>query len=385
MSSKKILFISQNASRSGAPILLLSIIQKLHLDFDIDVLFLQGGEILEEFNPLSTNILTINSFQKKYNLYNKITATLTQRKTLLNKEQLEKKAIDYIVNKNYDVIIGNTIATLHFLLQLPKTNKAIYLHELTYALEANYSKNYIVENLSKIPKIFAGSDSVKENLKCRYSINENRIETIHSFVDEKDSKIVLTNVELRNKLMISSDTVILGLMSTPELRKGTDLLPQIAKCIVKKQPQLDFKIVNIGGKENDSFINQVRLDAEKINISDKFIFIPSTTNPNDFINMFDLFLLPSREDPFPLVMHMSGNFQKPIIAFKDSGGISEVIPQPQLAEYLDIEDYSDKIIELCLNKTKRLLYGKELKETLNSNFSGDISIAKLKAAISEML
>jgi hypothetical protein len=52
-------------------------------------------------------------------------------------------------------------------------------------MESAYSKDFILQNISNVSMIIAGSNAVKENLINRYGADPKKVKAIHSFVDEK--------------------------------------------------------------------------------------------------------------------------------------------------------------------------------------------------------
>ena len=57
-------------------------------------------------------------------------------------------------------------------------------------------------------------------------------------------------------------------------------------------------------------------DIEKLNLSKNIHLIQETTTPEVWLNQSDLFLLTSREDPFPLAAMEAGLSGLPIICFE---------------------------------------------------------------------
>ncbi len=75
----------------------------------------------------------------------------------------------------------------------------------------------------------------------------------------------------------------------------------------------------------------------------------------------NLFILTSREDPFPLAAIEAGLLGLPIVCFQKATGIAEVINKECTIPYLDVDKMASKIIELLHDKTKREQLGEENK------------------------
>src|SRR5262249_45137938 len=77
-------------------------------------------------------------------------------------------------------------------------------------------------------------------------------------------------------------------------------------------------------------------------------FLGEKTNPLDYFAACDLFVLMSREDPFPLVMLEAASMGRPILCFEGSGGATEFVENDCgfAVPYLDIEAMASKLLTL---------------------------------------
>ena len=379
---KKILFISHEASLSGAPILLLNLLKniKTKTNISFDVLLIKDGNLYEDFAKIADHVFLLNPkpVQKSF-----VERNILRIKNILFPQKSAKNSIEKISEKirsaNYDLIYGNTVASLNLLFDLQKKhpNCVIAIHELSFALESLMEKNLIIEKMNTIKHIIAGSKAVADNLINNYHIEEKKIKIIHSFV-EKDTAIQTDKSTLKEKLGITADELIIGIASSQELRKGTDLVPPLVKKISQKKPDLKFKFINLGGDVKNSFLRSSKLDTKKLGIEDYIIYINHTDVSYDYINLFDIFLLLSREDPFPLVMLTAAQLEKPIIAFKDSGGAEEFLENGRgiIVPYLDIDAFAEEIITLSENPDRMKELGGLIKTHLENNYSEEIIFNK---------
>lgn len=355
---KKILFVLHEATRSGAPILLLELLKEIQSaqKYEVDLLILLNGTMAKDFTDLVPTAVNIKHFQPRPNIVTRILRRfIVLKNDLLSQEDLYNAAVEKLSSKNYDCVFGMTVATLSILekFKAKGLKTILYTHELQFALESFYDAHDLSRKISSLDSILAGSKSVKDFLTQRYKISASKISVAYSFIS-KDNEIKTKAYELRQQYNISDDTFILGTLSTQELRKGSELVPLLAKKIKQKTPNLKFKIFNIGGNDSNPFVRFAKIDTQKLDVKEEVIFVENTKNPNDYINIFDCFLLPSREDPFPLVMHLAAEFNKPIVGFKDSGGVEEFLNGTNLlADYLDIDQFADIIIKTHNDKIFR--------------------------------
>jgi glycosyltransferase involved in cell wall biosynthesis len=261
----------------------------------------------------------------------------------------------------------------------------VAIHELSFGIESTYSKDFVLENISNITQIIAGSQAVADNLIAKYNANPQKVTAVHSFVDtaltiQKDKDT------LRSELNIKNNELVIGIASSQELRKGTDMVPMLVQKI-KQKTNLEFKFINLGGNSKSPAVRCAKLDAEKLGIENNMIFIDHNKTPNDYINIFDIFILMSREDPFPLVMLTAAKLKKPIIAFEQSGGAVEFLENDHgvLIPYLDLEVMAAQVVTLMLNSNLRETYGENIHHRLENEYSDKKLAGKIFTIIDSLL
>lgn len=392
MSTKKILFISHEASLSGAPILVLDLIKRLKQEkenYIIDVLLIRGGELYQEFAKVSNNIVVAHYHLQSFSFLKrnlKRVQSIIFRKKETQQDKIVKITSVLLQNK-YDLVYGNTMESLVWTLPFYKNNipTIVAIHELSFGIESTYPKEFVLENISNITKIIAGSQAVADNLIVKYNADPQKVNAIHSFVDtiltiQKDREV------LRNELNIKKEEIVIGIASSQELRKGTDLVPMLVQKI-KQQTDLNFKFINLGGNSKSPAVRCAKLDAEKLGIENEIIFIDHNKTPNDYINLFDIFLLMSREDPFPLVMLTAAKLKKPIVAFEKSGGAVEFLDNDHgvLVSYLNLDEMSKEVIKLMEDTNLRNTYGENIHKRLEEEYSDKKLAGKIFVIINELV
>ena len=76
----------------------------------------------------------------------------------------------------------------------------------------------------------------------------------------------------------------------------------------------------VGGDMTNLHSAQILHDAAKLRLGDYFKVLGTVPNPLDFFAAFDVFVLLSREDPFPLVCLEAASLGKPFVCFDNAGG-----------------------------------------------------------------
>jgi len=371
--AKKVLFISHEASRSGAPIVLLHLLNwlKKNTALQFEILLLTDGPLKPDFEQVGTTFV-LSDLTGQHTYTNRV------KKRLLGITLVKqyKKTAAHFSKRGYDLIYGNTIVSLPWLKIFKESHSIKTLccvHELSYALNYFFTQEYLEENLKQTNAVIAVSGSVKENLINEYNLPAEKIHLHYEFINT-DSHLTNSNTTGKADLGIWHDEFIIGMGGTPEWRKGTDLVIPLAIKLKEQYPDFKFRIVWLGAGEDNEFVKQLLYDARKCGIDTRLLFLESKPNPLDFINLFDVFVLLSREDPFPLIVLEAAFLKKPIIAFENSGGIPELIAQGAglLAPYLDIAQIAKLIHVLSLDPVLIDKIGKKANELALAQYNSNI-------------
>ncbi|QQL50201.1 glycosyltransferase family 4 protein [Mucilaginibacter ginkgonis] len=368
---RRILFIVHDAARSGAPVLLLYFLRWLKVydnEIKFDVLILRDGPLRKDFEALAKTFIVPKEY--RYTLTNKL--RVRKHPELVDKYRISE--VTAKLSKNgYTLVYGNTIVSLPYLLEFKRrvsVKTVCAIHELSNAIAFYFGKEDVTKSLPQADLIIAGSQAVKHNLNKEFSIPDDKIKVFHAFVDFNMAKTKDADT-LRGELDIAKDELIIGGMSQIELRKGVDLIVPVAVSLKKNYPGVKFKILWVGGTATDNFIQVVKQDAQKCGVSEQILFIEHTSYPDDYINLYDIFLLLSREDPFPLVLLSAAHMGKGLIAFRDSGGAEELLNDGAgfMASYLNTQEIATIIADLYYHPDKISNAGKIAQEKVTRDFN----------------
>ena len=132
------------------------------------------------------------------------------------------------------------------------------------------------------------------------------------------------------------------------------------------------------GKISQTQRNSIEADLEKANLKDTLFFVGEQNRPEIYYEKFDVFLMTSREDPFPLVCIEVGKSGIPIICFEKATGIQEVLVSGGgfVVPYLDVVAMAEKLVLYYYDST--LLSKDSKKNKVNfSIFTSEIMGEKL--------
>jgi glycosyltransferase involved in cell wall biosynthesis len=368
-STKAILFVSHDVNRAGAQLFIYNTM--LHLK--------KNGHQVVLLSKATWGSMAAD-FEKEFPVF------YIEKKYKRNTFSKSQDCISYVKETYvFDLIYLNTIASVDLLKPLKAAfNVPIFshIHELKYSIQQYGSVNALEDLFTYSDKIIACSEAVKNNLAQHGDVK--KIDLVHSFVNNELtlSKIANTNkTEILAKYEIPEGKILIGACGNADWRKGPDLFVQIAKKVINRNPDAYFVWIGIDIRTEIGI--QTKFDIEKLGIQNKVILIAPNPDAIEIIACLSMFLVSSREDPFPLVMLEAALAELPIIGFEQSGGVSEFVESDAglTSPYLDIENISQKIGSIISSESLRASFGKQAKAKVLELYSFEKSIKKIESIL----
>jgi glycosyltransferase involved in cell wall biosynthesis len=397
MNQKKILFISHDANRAGSQLLLLQLLRHLkEREVPMHLLLCNGGDLEDEFaqvvritrlnkertavnKPLAGKILKT---VKLYNLYEEHT---------VQKEQ-ERIAAD-LDTENIGLVFVNSIANadayhglLSFLHHLPMV---LFVHELGMSVKIYTQEEHLSFLLKKANHLIAVSRAVADYYINVYGFPADAVSTFtlidHVHVDEKLKGIDLDLA--RKNYRIPSDAVVIGGCGNAEWRKGNDIFNWIAREVIQKTSQLPVYFLWVGAGPQHDIYELIENDIALMGLSDRIILIPPTAQALDYIGRFDVLLMSSREDPYPLVVLEAALAEIPVVCFEGAGGAPELIEDDAgfVVPYMDISAASAALVKLIIDPDLRRKMGEKGRQKVLSRHNVEKSVGQVEAIIQKYL
>jgi glycosyltransferase involved in cell wall biosynthesis len=366
----KLLFITHDTSRTGAPLVLLQFLNWLksnQANLEFDVIGLEGGVLETDFKKVCHTYYSYRELIK--------TKPLKLRQRLLLKLGLFKRTnpkmifLQKLANSNYNVVYANTIITIPLATDIikisPKTKLIAHVHELNVIIKHRLPNfTYYLKN---IHHIIVPSHLVQQNLVFNWNVSKQGISVVYECTKVKDFKAT-------NK---SKNKFIVGGSGQAHWRKGHDVFIQVARYIVTQHPECDINFVWVGSisKIEKDIVDE---DLRKLGLVDRVIFTGEVEEVSNYYSDFDVFIMPSREDPFPLVCIEVGMLGKPIICFEGATGTQEIMGEEGgfVVPYLNIERMAEKVIDYYNHRTLIEKHG-DFNKTAFSKFTPEIVCPQL--------
>lgn len=327
---KKILLISHDASLTGAPKSIM-LIGKLLKENGYEIRWIIGKP-----GPRSADFEVDHSKYWSRDLSN---ASLTDKIIFKLKGGInghKRQVLRWVRNWSPDLIINNTVVNGEIVEYLSTLNKPIISRipemqsVMAYYDTFNRSTSKVFQ-YSK--KIVAASDAVKEQILEHWNQPEEKVDVIY------------TGTDMLPLPKSKHDRFTVSACGTMISRKGIDLFLLVAKeCI--RQGANDIVFQWIGGNPSSLGYFEVLEDVRKLELENNIVIHTETKDIRPHLAVSDLFLMTSKEDPFPIVNLEALLHQLPIICFEKSGGTEDIINKGggMSVPYMDIAEMSKQII-----------------------------------------
>ncbi len=352
---EKIIIVSHDAHKHGAQINALHKVRVMQQQFGIEtvVLLLEGGALESSFREITETIL-LNRFD----------------------EIQRRKCFEHLKKRGFDKAICNTTVSGKIVKEFFYTgiDSISLIHELPQLIK-DYKLVPVVSDIAKYSKkIVFATKIVRDGFNCFLDLIPEEKEIINPqglYKLNPDKIDDIKKGKLRLELNIGNKHKIVGGLGFADHRKGIDLFLQIAQRIVARNSNVHF--VWIGGF--DSKMEKI-ISTLSEPIKENVHFISFKDDIENYLIDFDLFLLTSREDPFPSVVLEAFALRVPVVAFEGGGGIVELNQYDEqdlvlLAKHLDINSMSSIITDTLGDEIKRKELGLRGQRLIFDKFQYD--------------
>lgn len=209
-----------------------------------------------------------------------------------------------------------------------------------------------------------------EELGKIYSIPEHKIKVIPNGIVSRKKKGSMEPEKLRKKIRIDRKDPLVLFCGRMSYQKGPDLLVEAVPLVIRTQK--DAKFVFAGDGDLSPYCEHL---AKKLDVQRACMFLGyiSSSEKEKLINTCDMVCIPSRNEPFGMVVLESWDAGKPVIA-TDAVSIIKNFEDGLLA-YIQPESIAWCINRLLENPAEMNKLGKAGQERVQAEFSWD-QIAK---------
>ena len=151
-----------------------------------------------------------------------------------------------------------------------------------------------------------------------------------------------------------TDALVVGGSGAIEWRKGPDLFVYLATRLPAKIAGRPVMFLWVGGETDPYFFTSTNHEIGLAGMESRIKITGYTAEPFRYFNLFDVFAMTSRENPFPVVCLEAAALAKPIVCF-DSGGIKEFVGEGAgtVVRYPDVAGMASAVEKLLRDPETR--------------------------------
>ena len=312
---RRVLFVSHEATRTGAPKIILNILKHFSENCDIqcESLLRSGGHLATDFEQYSTTECFNTTNDNRDEIKKRVAAAIAREKDNL--------PILAVCNSMESRFISDQIS-----------KHGIPCISLVHELPSSYSEEDYQFAFDASKKVVFPAHAVRDAADGKTPLPQGKSVVLSQGLLDPNFGSGISRekayTQIRKELSLPSDAFIVLGCGTLDLRKGIDHFAAIARKVVESnhsQTPIHFVWVGEGPRWTHSTIHYVQLDVDKSRARDYVHFIGERQNVEPYFAGADTFLMSSRVDPFPCVIHEAMAASLPIIAFANSGGAPEAI------------------------------------------------------------
>lgn len=390
-----VLFVSHEGTRTGAPMVLLHFLRWMHDNSAIpfEVALLRGGPLAAEFAEVApTTVLgeqvnwpapTLAEAGLSKIGWSRAAATLTAQRLRRQVSELRSARSVYL----------NSAASLRLLHHLPQADAVVaHVHELDSALRWSLRPADPPLLRTRVDHVVAVADCVADNLVENHGVARSDITRIYEFVDVDavTSPPTVAALDLRARLGLAADSLVVGGSGFGDWRKGIDLFVLLAGAV--HAAGVDAHFVWVGDRAGGAEREELDFDVRHLGLDDHVHFVGLSDRPHDWFRAFDVFALTSREDPYPLVGLETALLGVPMVCFA-AGGMVELVrrgsegdvPSGVVVDYLDVDGMARAVIDLLAHPDRRRRMGERAAGVVRRDHDVGVAAPQLLEVVERVL
>jgi glycosyltransferase involved in cell wall biosynthesis len=354
-----VLFVTHDETRTGAPRIVLDIAKHMQTRCSVAMASLGGGSMHDLFTETFGEIIYPEQLMPSGDPVARATHVLTE---------LKPKVV--YVNS----IVSHSFAKAARTLGIPVV---FHVHELDIAFQIVFSRKELAEFKHLADTFIAVSQPVYDLLVHSLGCSPEHVLFAHEFVDAQAVLAASTQVPVElveQEIGSTNGEVVVFALGSFIYRKGADLFMQLAKRLHNRG--LPVRCVWMGGRPfKEPFMADFKQYAPY------FSLLHERENPFPYLAAADIFVLPSREDPFPLAVLEAMSLGKPCVVFEGGGGSKEAIKDAGIiVSEMTIDMLEEAVVRLVQNGPTRASLG-ERARMYQQAYDSSVVIPKLEQCI----
>ncbi len=367
----KILYLSPSASLLGARKSLLVLLENLDKSKYLPIVVCpqKDGELVKILRGkgIKTEILRLRNWRKLRNI-RFLPHIIYSLVKLIRKEKINLIHCNEFWVNPYGVIVA-------------KITRLPCITHIRTSLNVKKIKNYL---LAYSDKLITVSDATRKPFEEFPKIIR-KTTTIYNGVDTKQFNPTIKGEDIRNKLNINQEDIVIGTIGQLYPDKGQKTFIEAASIVLKRYSKTRFLIV--GDAKKERYKTQLENLVSELHLQDQIIFTGKRKDIPQILASIDIFTLPSLNEAFPRVIIEAMACGKPVIA-TSVGGNSEAVIDGASGFIIPVNSpdvLAQKIIELIEDKDKRQEMGRMGRKRVVNNFSLEYYVESIEKVYNKIL
>jgi D-inositol-3-phosphate glycosyltransferase len=205
--------------------------------------------------------------------------------------------------------------------------KIVYYQQMQSTIQKkDFLHNWVY---SKLSLWIALTNRMKKDVVNCTNVPEDMIKVIPLGLDShKFDPDLYNQIKERTYFDLPKDKYIVGMIGRLDIKKGQESFLRAIPGILKQHKKVLFVIVGEETRGEEGYREELIRLCKDLKIEEHVKFLPFTEEVPRFLSSLDVFVLPSDEETFGLVVIEAMAMQKPVIA-TNAGGVPEIINDGQ--------------------------------------------------------
>lgn len=346
---RKVLVVSHELSITGAPLMMLNVVDVLKKNnFSVTVLSYNNGPLESKLKELGIPLI-------------------------ISPESFVNKDLFLRISNSYSLVFANTVIAFPAVKYLQKQNNVIWwIHESKLLEDLCLNLHPEIGNVLPIAKNLYAVSEYSKSIVNKYNSN---VSILRYGINDTYSE---------TSSMKNNEKVIFTMLGTVSLVKGTDLLVEALRLLPAEYKEKS--VFNIIGRIDDAFGIELKENSGDIDNLIWHDVIPDAVNSQIF-NDTDVIVCPSRDDSAPVVVTEAMMKAKPSIISKNVGqrdlitdGVNGFLVETNNPVLL-----KNKIIEIIDLKDKLTEIGKNAREIYLENYEIGVFEKNLISIVNDII
>jgi glycosyltransferase involved in cell wall biosynthesis len=335
---RKVLFVGHEASRTGAPLIMLQMVRAFVGEGEIEpvVWLLGGGPLGKEYSALA---ITLDG---QGDVSNQVADNLGG-------------FLASFAEPIPDVVVFNSANCKDMAARLAPhfRRRLFFVHErMTHYATDDPHRIHQIADVIIYPSQLMCDISLGYQARQRFADRGNSIVLGQGFVMDVPKKLLSAKQKItsRRKLGLDPHAFYVVGCGNADLRKGIDDFVHAALLAALKHPDKNIHFIWIGNIDaiDSKAWRWLNYDLDMVRKPQNMSFLGEVKRPVDVMALCDVFFLSSRDDPFPCVVQEAMAAGLPVFCYKDATGSEEIAVAGggMSFQYRAVHDVVDAIADL---------------------------------------